>query len=251
VDGLCIAQLGGSKNGAIVAYDLTSGDEKWKLSGEDPAYASPVLITVSGTKLIVAETERAVVAVRVADGKLAWQTPFAAAQRAYNAATPIADGSTIIYSGGGRGTRAVMLEKEGDGFGAKELWSNKDTSVQFNTPVLKNGQLFGLSQTNQFFCMNAANGKTLWTAPAAPAASGGGGRRGGGGGGYGSIVDASSVLLALTPKSELLVLEPSDKEFKQLASYKVADSATYAYPVVSGNRVYVKDQDAVILWTME
>ena len=72
-----------------------------------------------------------------------------------------------------------------------------------------------------------------------------------GGNGYGSIVDAGQVLVALTPTSELIVFEPSDKEFKQLASYKVAESQTYAYPVASGNRIFVKDQDAVTLWTVE
>jgi hypothetical protein len=71
------------------------------------------------------------------------------------------------------------------------------------------------------------------------------------GGGYGSIVDAGSVLLALTPKAELIVWQPSPKEFKQLASYKVADSPTYAYPVVAGKGVYIKDQDSVTLWAMD
>ena len=69
--------------------------------------------------------------------------------------------------------------------------------------------------------------------------------------GYGSIVDAGSVLLALTPHSQLIVFQPSNTEFKQIASYKVADSATYTYPIVAGNRIYIKDQDSVILWTIE
>jgi hypothetical protein len=73
----------------------------------------------------------------------------------------------------------------------------------------------------------------------------------GGGGGYGSIVDAGPVLLALNPSSQLLVLQPGEKEFKQLASYKVADSPTYAYPVVAGNRIFIKDQDSVTLWTID
>src|SRR6185503_4319046 len=30
VDGMVIAQLGGGNNGALVAYDLASGDQKWK-----------------------------------------------------------------------------------------------------------------------------------------------------------------------------------------------------------------------------
>jgi len=53
------------------------------------------------------------------------------------------------------------------------------------------------------------------------------------------------------PTGQLTVLEPSAKEFKQLAKYKVSDSATYAYPIVAGNRVYVKDSDSLILWTIE
>ena len=73
----------------------------------------------------------------------------------------------------------------------------------------------------------------------------------GGGGGYGSIVDAGSVLLALTPSSQLVVFEPNDKEFKQIATYKVADSPTHAYPVASGNRLFIKDRDSVTLWTLE
>src|SRR5437870_1825462 len=145
VDGLCIAQLGGQGNGAVVAYDLVTGEEKWKWAGDAPAYASPVLMTVDGAKVIVTETEKNVVALGAADGKLVWQTPFAAQGMAYNAATPIVDGQTLIYAGQGRGTKAVKIDKQGDAFDAKEIWSNTDNSVQFNTPVLKNDMLFSIT----------------------------------------------------------------------------------------------------------
>jgi outer membrane protein assembly factor BamB len=169
---------------------------------------------------------------------------------------------------------------------------------------LKSQLLYGLSAKNDFFCLNAQDGKTMWTAPfskeepsaggaearpgAAPAGGtpstpptntsagtpsttqpggappegrggpgGSGGGRGGRGGmgggsaGYGSIVDAGSVLIALTPASQLVVFEPSEKEFKEVARIKVADSPTYAYPVISGNRIFVKDKNSVILWTVD
>jgi outer membrane protein assembly factor BamB len=258
VDGLCIAQLGGMKNGGIVAYDLATGEQKWKWSGDGPAYASPEVATVDGAKLIVAETERQIVALTATDGKLVWETPFRAERMAYNAATPIVDGQTIVFSGSGRGTKAVKIEKEGDRFVGKDLWTNKQTAVQFNTPVLKDGKLYGLSQRNELFCINEQDGKTAWTAPA-PQASGGGGQAGRGGrggrmgrgGGYGSIIDAGSVLLALTPASELVVFRPSDKQFDEIAKIKVAPTPTYAYPVVSGNKIVVKDLESVILWTID
>ena len=71
-----------------------------------------------------------------------------------------------------------------------------------------------------------------------------------GGSGYGSIVNAGSVLLALTPSSELIVFQPGEKPPSPLARYKVASTPTHAYPVVSGNRVFVKDQESVTLWTL-
>ena len=71
------------------------------------------------------------------------------------------------------------------------------------------------------------------------------------GGGYGNIVDAGNVLFVLTPNSPLIVFESSDKEFKQLASYKLGEGDTYAYPIIDGNRIYINDKDNVTLWTVD
>ena len=286
-NGLVIAQLGGRENGMTAAFDLNSGEEKWKATDSTPAYASPVLLQASGVNLVVVTTDGKIVALNAMDGKQVWETPFRAqGMGGYNAATPIIDAQTIYYSGARRGVKAVKLEKGAEGFTAKELWSNTEKSVQFNSPVLKDGYLYGLTDKDELFCLNAQDGKTSWSSPineappaagnpppgpaaVAPGADGdrppggnrppgsgfgpGGGRRGGGGGGrggYGSVVDAGKVMLALTPNSRLVVFEPNGKEFKKLASYKVAPSATHAYPVASGNRIFIKDKDSVILWTV-
>jgi outer membrane protein assembly factor BamB len=236
--GLCIAVLGGESNGGIVAYDLTSGDQKWKWTGDGAAYASPVILAVDGTKMVVTLTAKKIVGLGVADGKLLWEAPFAARGMNYNAATPIVDGQTVVFAGAGRGTKAVKIEKTADGFAAKELWSNPDNGVQFDSPVLKGGQIYGVSQNGVLFCLDAKDGKTLWTTEL-------------GGRGFGSIVDVGSVLLALTPKGELTVFEPSDKEYKKRATCKVAETDTYACPVPAGKGLFVKDKDAVTLWTTD
>ena len=238
-DGLCIVQLGKESQGAVVAYDLAKGDEKWKWTDEGPGYASPVLMSVDGVKMVVTLTAKSVAGLGVADGKLLWRAPFMPQGMNYNAATPIIDGQTVFYCGSGRGTKAVKIEKEGDSFTAKELWSNPDNAVQFDTPVLKGGLLFGLSQRGNFFCLNAQTGKTAWTDST------------GGRGQFGSVVDAGSVLLGLTSKSTLVAFEPSDKEYTELANIKVADKQTYAYPVLAGNRLFIKDQDSLTLWTID
>ena len=70
----------------------------------------------------------------------------------------------------------------------------------------------------------------------------------GGARGYGSIVDAGPVLFVLTPSGELIVFEPDEIEFYEHARYQVAEGGTFAYPIVSGSRIFVKDQDSVTLW---
>jgi outer membrane protein assembly factor BamB len=240
VNDLCIVQLGGKTNGAVVAYNLESGDEKWRWDGDGAAYASPVEMTVGGTKLVVTQTDKRVVALTLADGKLVWQTPFVPkGMGAGNFDTPIVEGENIIYTGQSLGTTAVKLQKDGESFTATGVWTNMDNSPRFCTPVLKDGFLYGLSGEGKFYCIDAKTGKTAWT------------EANGSRGNFGSILDAGPVLVALTPKSHLIVFQPSDKEYSEVANIKVADKPTYPHPILSGNRLFVEDDDSVALMTVD
>jgi outer membrane protein assembly factor BamB len=240
VDGMAIAYLGGAGNGALIAFDLASGDEKWRWGDEGPEYGSPVLLTADGVKQIVTPTEKSLVGVAVADGKLLWQVPSVPARMAYNAATPIMDGQTVIYGGKGRGTKAFKIEKKGDGFVATELWSNADLAPQFNTPVLNDGFLFGQSDRGFLYCIDAKTGTTAWTDATVR-----------GSGGFAAILNAGSCLLALPNDSQLIVYKPNAKQYEEVAKIKVADTPTYAHPVLAGNRLFVKDQDALAMLTIQ
>jgi outer membrane protein assembly factor BamB len=234
--GTCIAHLGGKDGGAIMAFDLASGNLKWKWAGDGPAYDSPVLMTVEGTKQVVVLTEKNVVGVAMADGKFLWQVAAQPQGRFYNSATPIVDGQTVIYSGQGQGTKAIKVEKQNDGFAVKELWSNPQLGTGFNTPVLKEGLLYGLSDHGSFFCLNAQSGQTAWTDTATRKDN------------FGAVLDLGSVLFALPSDSQLIAFKASDKEYSELARFKVADTPTYAHPVIAGNRIFVRDQENVALW---
>ena len=183
-------------------------------------------------------TEKNVVGIGASDGKLLWQLPFAPQRRAYNAATPIIEGQTVIYTGAGRGTRAVKIEKQGDGFAAKELWSNPDLAPQYNTPVLREGFLFGVTDRGNLYCINAQTGQSAWTDSAQH------------GRGFAAIVCVGPSLLALPNTSELIVFKPDGKAYSEITRYKVSDTPTYAHPVLSGNRIFVKDQDTLTMFTL-
>lgn len=238
-DGMVIAHLGKEGSGAVIAYALADGQEKWRWADEGPAYASPALLTADGVKQVVTLTEKSLVGLALADGKLLWQIPFVPQGRAYNAATPIIDGQTVIYTGAGRGTFAVKIEKKDNGFAPVELWSNPEIAVQYNTPVLKNGLLFGLTSSGNLFCLDAATGKTNWLDTVSRDRSG-----------FGEIIDAGSVLMALPSSGQMLVYKPNAQQYEEIAQVQVSDTPIYAYPVIAGNRLFIKDQDNIILYTI-
>ncbi len=240
VDKMCIAHLGGEDKGEIIAFDLATGKEKWRWSGDGPAYASPILLTVEGTKQVVVQTEKSIVSIATADGRLLWQvaTPSATKKYFFNSATPIVDGQTVIYTGQGYGTRAVTVQKQGNSFKVKELWSNEKLGTFYNTPVLRDGLLFGLSDRGRLYCMDAGTGKIDWTDDDSH-------KR------FGALLNAGSVILALSSDSEFIAFKPSGKKYDELARIKVSDTPVYAHPVVSGNRIYVKDEETLTMWTIE
>ncbi len=239
VDGMVIVQLGGRTGGAVVAYDLKTGDQKWKAEGDGAAYASPSVLTVDGAKLIVAETDKDIIGLTLADGKELWKLPFAPQGMTYNAASPIVDGQTVIYTGSGRGTYAFKVAKDGDKYTTKDVWANDNYASQFATPILKDGFIYSVTPRGNIYCINASTGKLAWADTARH------------GSGYAALLDAGSVLLALTNDSTLVAFKPSDKKLDEVAAVKVAESPTYAFPIVTGNKIYVKDADSVALLTIE
>jgi outer membrane protein assembly factor BamB len=241
-DGLCVVQVGGDRSGSVVAYNLADGKEKWKWAADGTKYASPMLLNLKDFKAVVVETTGTISAVNLANGKKVWSTNYSTR---YNASTPAIEGQVIYYAGSGQPTTAVKLEEQGEKIVGKELWVNRDTSVIYNSPVVNDGLLFGLSERNEVFCVDTQTGKKLWSQRLD---SGDGGR---GRSGYGSIVAAGPVLFALTPAAQLVVFKSDREGLKQVASYKVADGSTYAYPVVTSEGVYIKDRNAVTYWTFK
>jgi outer membrane protein assembly factor BamB len=233
VDGLCIVHVGGKTNGAVIAFDLRRGESRWKWAGDGPANSSPVATTFEGKKQLVTLTATKLIGLALADGKLLWQVPFEATQG--NNTTPIIDGATVIYTGQGKGLFAVKIEPQGEGFTATPRWTTTQFGAWFTTPVLKDGLLYGYS--GRLFCANAQTGVPLWEESANLGQSA-------------ALVNAGSVILALGSRGELLVFKPGST-YSQLARIKMADSETWAHPVVAGNRVFIKDNETVGLWTID
>jgi outer membrane protein assembly factor BamB len=233
VDGMCIIHLGKKDDGQVIAYDLNSGNEKWKWAGEGPSYSSPSVMTIDGKKLLIVITEKNIMALGLTDGKQLWQIATPVQQRFYNCVSPYIDGQNIYLSGQGTGTKAIRVEKSGNEYVTKELWSNTEVGAKWNTPVLKDGFLYGFTDQKRIYCLNAATGQTAWIDNTVNSD-------------FSTIVDCGSVIIGLTSTDNLLVLKPDGKAYSEIVKYKVSDTPIYAYPVISGNNIYIKDAETLM-----
>jgi outer membrane protein assembly factor BamB len=234
--GLLIAHVGGTKRGALTAFDAATGAVKWLWNGDSPAYASPIVVELGGVRQVVTQSHSNVVGVAVASGKLLWKIPFTTGYD-QNIVTPVLYKDTLIFSGLDKGVFAVRLHRAGDAWTTQSVWQNKDVSMYMNSPVLSGDLLFGFShlKKGQLFCLDARTGATLWTGP--PRA-----------GDSAAILASSTTLFALTPDAQMLIAKPTAKALGELRRYEVADSPTWAHPIVLRDGFLIKDLKTLSRW---
>jgi outer membrane protein assembly factor BamB len=227
------------RGGSMFALDPATGKERWKWAGEGPGYASPIVVDLEGARQIVTMTDKSVIGVETKTGKLLWRLAWPDEWNE-NIVTPTLYKNTLILSGVRKGTVAIQVTRNGAEWTTKEIWRNPDIAMYMNSPVLEGDHLFGMSskRKGQYFCLDAATGKVLWVTE---------GREGV----NAAILNTKDALLILTSDANLIVAKKSAKEFEQVAKYSVADSATYAHPVVLGKKILIKADVAMVLWGVE
>src|SRR5450759_2528773 len=235
VDNTCIVHVGTKDNGEVLALDLNTGNEKWKWTGDRPAYASPSVMIIDGKKHLIVQTEKNLISLNLADGKLMWQMATPVQQRFYNAASPYIDGQTIYYTGQGTGMKAIKVEKSGNEYVTKELWTNPTIGAKWNTPVLKDGFLYGFTDQKRIYCLNSTTGQTAWIDNAVNSD-------------FASIVDCGTVIIGLPSTANLIVFKPASTAYSEVIKYKVSETSVYSYPIVAGEKIYIKDAETLMMY---
>jgi outer membrane protein assembly factor BamB len=225
-----IVHVGGPGRSALTAFDAATGAVRWAWTGDGPAYASPVVATLAGTRQVVTFTESLLVGVSADRGELLWKLPFTTPW-VQNSVTPIVDGDTVVYSGLDHPVRAARVVRKGATWTTEPRWESADVSAYMSTPVLEGGRIYGLSQRKrgQLFCLDAATGRVVWLSD---------GRQGE----NAALVAGGGQVFALTTDAELLVIPQREDAFAAARRWRVAESATWAHPVVTREGVLVKDR---------
>jgi len=234
-----LVHVGGNGSGALIAFDVESGKTVWAWTGEGPAYASPIIVTLAGSRQVVTQSQQRLIGLSAADGKLLWSIPFTTSYD-QNTITPLLFKDILIFSGLEKGVIAIRVIQDAGQWRTEKAWENPGVSFYMSNPVLNGAVLFGMSTRNkgQFVALDAATGKTLWSSA-------------GRAGENAAVLTAGDKLFLLTTDAELIVAKVNGAAFEQVRRYTVAKSPTWAQPVIAEKTILVKDAEMLTSWGIE
>ena len=218
----------------LTAFDANTGDVKWK-AGDAGAFASPVLVDIAGVRHVVTVTQRSIAGISL-DGKVLWTYPW---PRDISAITPVAYGDMVIVGSQNARVAAVKVTGRGGRLSADTGWESPDIQLYISNPVIVGDTLFGVSRRGggQLFSLDAKTGKARWLGSPRQVA-------------HAAIAKANNLIFVLSEGGDLIVGRNTETGFDVVKQYKVADTATWAQPAISGNRFFVKDASSLTLWTL-
>ena len=223
----------------MVVLDKMTGKEIWRSKdlSDEAAYSSCLAADVGGVRTIMNFTSRAAVGVRASDGKLMWSHSSPANGTA-NCATPVfADGKAFFTSAYGTGGALLGLSAQGGEVKAKELYFTKDMKNHHGGVVLVNGYLYG-SSDSILTCIEFATGKKMWASRSV---------------GKGSLTYADGMLYLFSENNVVGLAEATPNGYVEKGRFSVPDQGrpSWAYPVVIGGNLYIRDQGTLTVYDVK
>ncbi len=237
------AQKDSSKGKAVRAYNRLTGDVVWQSGNEKTGYSSPQLATIAGVKQVLIFDGQGFAGYALDTGAELWRKPWRT-QYQINVAQPIplGDDSFFISSGYGSGSGVVQITKNGETWSHKELWKeNRVMLSKFSSPVKRGDYIYGLSD-GWMECINAKTGESEWKQKLEQTK--------GAAYGHGQVLLADDRILVLSEFGELILLEATPKELKELGRIDALTEGprtkggvkTWNYPAIADGKIYVRNE---------
>ena len=170
---LLILNVGAPRGPTVVALDAESGREVWRAGTEwGPSYSSPIPATFHGQRrvLVFAGGESnpptgGLMCIDPATGRVNFSFPWRSRSfESVNASCPVAFDDKVFISASYR-TGGALLQVRPD-FTHRVVWTTQEFALHFNTPIYRDGYLYGFDGRNEpdasLACLDAATGKVVW-----------------------------------------------------------------------------------------
>lgn len=232
VDDLVIV-AGAKKPGpTLVAYDKASGALRWKSGTDEATYASPILATLAGKRVIVLNNAPGLSLVDAASGEVLLNHVWGI-DKWPKASQPVVLPGDKVFMSAGYGMGCVMLQIKADAQGklsATSVWENHKMKTQFNSVTPSGDLLLGLDD-GRMAAVETATGERLWKE----------GRFG-----AGQHLLVGDKVLIQSESGEVVLGDAARTGFKVLATLPALSSKTWNYPTLAGRLLLARnDREAV------
>lgn len=164
---LVIVQIGGEK-ACLVAFDKTTGEEKWRALEDDASYSAPIMIEQAGKRVMVVWTGGSMAGLNAQTGEIYWRQPFKPAKMIINISTPVLENNRLFFTSFYDG--AFMLGVKPDELAVESLWARSGRDEQhtdalhsiISTPYLEGDYVYGVDSYGEFRCLDAKTGDRVW-----------------------------------------------------------------------------------------
>ena len=230
VDGNMVIVTPGGRGAGMVALDKMTGKTVWvsKDLSDGAGYSSAIVADVGGVRTIMNFTADSSVGVRASDGKLMWKNTRAVNGTA-NIATPVySDGKVFFTSSYGAGAALLGLRASGNEVRAQEIYATGDMKNHHGGVVLVNGYIYGFNDTI-LTCLEFNSGKMMWRDRSV---------------GKGAITYADGHLYIVGEDNLVGLVEATPAGYRETGRFSITDQRwpSWAHPVVSGGRLYIRNQ---------
>jgi outer membrane protein assembly factor BamB len=215
--------------GALVAYDLATGEPRWFGPPSGESYSSPHLLTIDGVAQILLLSPAGVNSFALADGTPLWEHSWPGIGILQPALT--ADGdllfSMISEAAVPIGTRRIAVARAAGGWSIEERWTTIRLKPSFSGFVVHEGYAFGFDG-RILACIDVENGKRMWK-----------------GGRYGQgqllLLPDQDLLLVVTEDGELTLVRATRERFTELARFPAIEGKTWNPPVLIDDLLLVRN----------
>jgi outer membrane protein assembly factor BamB len=167
VDGDRLVCVPGGSKGTLAALDKRTGKVIWRSTEltDQAAYTSPMPLEVGGVRQYVILTNPGLAGVSAADGQLLWRHKRTQPYGTEVVNTPLVRGDLIYttVAAGNGGCEVVRVERDGDGFKAAPVWSNKNLMNHHGNVVLVGDHVYGSGQGAGWECQEFKTGDVVWS----------------------------------------------------------------------------------------
>jgi outer membrane protein assembly factor BamB len=239
IDGKNVIVTPGGRNAGMVALDKMTGKTVWtsKELNDQAGYSSPIVADVQGVRTLMTLTANAGVGVRASDGKLMWHYPRAANDVA-NIATPVFFDNKVFYTSAyDTGAALLGLTAQNGEVKANEIYFTRNMKNHHGGVVLVDGYLYGFNDSI-LTCLEFSTGKQMWRDRSV---------------GKGAVTYADGHLYIQGESNIVGLAEASPSGYKETGRFTIADQGlpSWAHPVVSGGRLYVRNQGTLAAYDIK